>query len=104
MDSVVLDVNQAVRAMLVDYESIPVQWGSIIDADQNVRALQDKAQEVSPTYLDTELSATENLAASRQELLRLVTEYNIAIVALERAKGTLLRYNNVAITDGRAKR
>jgi outer membrane protein len=104
MDLVVQEVNQAARTMVLGYESIPIQLASVLDADRNVRAFQDRTTEVSPNFLETELSATENLANSRIELLRLVTEYNIAVVALERAKGTLLQYNNIRLIDGRERR
>lgn len=104
MDGIVQEVNIAVRAMKFDYESIPTQWSSIIDADRNIRAFQDRSPDLSPSFLQTELSAIQNLATARTELLRLVTEYNVAIVALERAKGTLLPYNNVALHDGKSRR
>ena len=40
-----------------------------------------------------------SLAASRNELLATLVNYNIAIIELERAKGTLLDYYNVVIPE-----
>ena len=70
----------------------------------NLRALQERRDLVATSYLETELSAVEQLNNTRSTLLRLVSDYNVAIVSLERAKGTLLRYNNVVAVDARSKR
>ncbi len=47
--------------------------------------------------ISNELSAIRSLAVTRNDLLRAVVEYNIAMVELERSKGTLLDYYNVVI-------
>lgn len=98
-DLVVQEVNNAVREMVVGWMNIPTQLDSVLAADRNLRALQERGERVDPSYLETELSGVEQLNNTRSVLLRLVTDYNIAIVALERAKGTLLRYNNVVAVD-----
>ena len=41
----------------------------------------------------------EQVANTRRTLLQVITDYNVAIVQLEKAKGTLLEYNNVVVTD-----
>lgn len=98
-DQVVLDVNNAVRALVVDWDNVPPALDAVIAADRNLRALQERANEVSPSFLETELSGVEQLANTRASLLRVIIDYNIAIVALETAKGTLLQYNNVVARD-----
>ncbi|MFN0135498.1 MAG: TolC family protein [Phycisphaerae bacterium] len=103
-DLVVQEVNNAVRDMNVGWENIPTQLDAVLAADRNLRALQERSDRVDPSYLETELSAVEQLNNTRSNLLRLVTDYNVAIVSLERAKGTLLRYNNVVAVDARSKR
>ena len=65
----------------------------------NLRSLQTRAETVDPTYLETELNGVERLANARQNLVSVVTDYTITLVELEKAKGTLLEYDNVAITD-----
>ncbi|MFH1746120.1 MAG: TolC family protein [Planctomycetota bacterium] len=99
MDGIVQEVNSAVRTLNVRYSQIPPQLQAVQASERNLRALQARAQKVDPLYLDNELGSVERLAGARQTLLQVVTEYNIAIVALERAKGTLLEYNNVIVTD-----
>jgi len=54
---------------------------------------------MSPEALQTELASEQNLGQSRQTLLDALIIYNIAIADLERAKGTLLYYNNVALDE-----
>ncbi|MBI5863829.1 MAG: TolC family protein [Planctomycetes bacterium] len=99
MDGVVQDVNNAVRELNFNYESIPTQHNSVTTADLSLRAFQERIDRVDPNTLQTELSQIENLGNTRARLAQLVVDYNIAISNLERAKGTLLRYNNVVIAD-----
>ncbi len=99
LDVVVTEVNAAVRQLNVRYEQIPPQLEAVRAADGNLRAFQARAEQVSPSYLETELSAIEQLANTRRVLLQVITDYNVAIVQLEKAKGTLLDYNNVVVGD-----
>ena len=43
------------------------------------------------------LGAWQDLRGGRLELLQRIVDYNVAIIDLERAKGTLLPYHGVAI-------
>ena len=64
----------------------------------------DCSQEIKLNFLDT-FSAVElldpetGLAQARQALLSAVVQYNQGIVDVERAKGTLLDYNNVHLAE-----
>lgn len=98
-DSVVEEVNAAVRTLAVRFEQVAPQLQAARAADLNLRALQARAQAISPAQLETELSGLEQLANTRRVLLQILTDYNVAIVELERAKGTLLDYNNVVIAE-----
>jgi outer membrane protein len=102
LDAVVTEVNAAVRRLNVRYAQIPPQLEAVKAADGNLRAFQARAENIGPNYLETELSAIEQLAGTRQRLLQVITDYNIAVVQLEKAKGTLLDYNNVKVMDGPA--
>jgi outer membrane protein TolC len=99
LDAVVTEINAAVRQLNVRYAQVPPQLGAVKAADGNLRALQARAENVGPNYLQTELTAIEQLAATRRRLLQVVTDYNITIVQLEKAKGTLLDYNNVQVSE-----
>lgn len=99
-DAVVEEINQVIRQLMVRYEQIPPALTSVQAAERNLRALQARTRQVDPAYLQTELSAVEQLANTRGTLLTVLTDYNVGIVQLEKAKGTLLEYNNVVVSDG----
>lgn len=98
-DAVVTEVNAAVRVLVVRWMQVPTQSDAVRAAERNLRALQARTQRIDPPYLQTELGAVEQLNNTRTRLLQLVIEYTTAIAQLERAKGTLLDYNNVSIDD-----
>jgi outer membrane protein len=104
MDGVVSEVNFAIRALNINYENIPTQYNSVTAADLSLRAFQERVSEMNPANLATELSQIESVGSTRAQLSQLVIDYNIAIVGMERSKGTLLRYNNIALTDDIAHR
>lgn len=104
VDFIVEEVNQSVRTLTVRYSQLPPALGSVQAAVANLRALQARTAQLDPNYLQTELTAVENLAARRSTLLQVMIEYNIALVQLEKAKGTLLHYNNVTVVDGQKSR
>lgn len=104
IDAVVTEINSAIRQLMVRYEQIPPQLDAVLAADNNLRAFQARAEQVSPSYLETELSAVEQVANTRRVLLQVITQYNLALVELEKAKGTLLEYNNIVINDDPSRR
>lgn len=104
MDTVVTEVNDAIRELVLRYDQIPPQLTSVRAAERNLRALQARSDRVNPSFLETELNGVDQLAQTRQRLLQVITNYNIAIVGLERAKGTLLEYDNVVVADADTRR
>lgn len=101
-DLVVEEVNQGIRQLMVRYDQLPPALDSVRSAERNLRSLQARTQKIDPNYLQTELAAVEQLASTRSTLLTVMTEYNVGIVQLEKAKGTLLDYNNVVVSNGPA--
>ena len=98
-DGVVQEVNASARALIVRFAQLPDQFNAVQASANNLEALQVRAKAVDPAYLETELSAVEQLANNRTTLLQVLMDYNVAIVKLERDKGTLLEYNNVVVTE-----
>lgn len=98
-DQVVEQVNAVIRQIGTRIDQLPSQFDAVIAADLNLRAFQERTQTVNPNFLETELSAVEQVANTRRTLVQVVIDYNTAAVDLERVKGTLLRYNNVQIAD-----
>jgi len=54
---------------------------------------------MSPAYINTKLDLQTRLADEQRREITAIASYNIAISALERAKGTLLRYDNVVLEE-----
>ncbi len=91
------EVNAAVRAIFTRFEQITTSFEASEASENNLRAMQARALTITPTFLETELNSVERLANDRTRLLQVIVDYNVQIVTLERAKGTLLEYNHVVI-------
>lgn len=102
-DGIVQEVNERIRTLMVRYEQIPPALTSVRASTRNLRSLQARTQRIDPSYLQTELSAVQQLSNARSTLLQVIIDYNYGIVQLESAKGTLLDYNNVTVSDGAAR-
>ncbi len=98
-EEVILDVNVAVRQLDTYYNQIKPLYDSTEAKEDEVET--NKARQVGRDYntLINELNAHQGLRTTRQDLLRRMIDYRIAIADLERAKGTLLRYYNIVIAD-----
>ena len=81
------------------YEQIGANLKSVESQIEEVQAIEDRAERRDPDQLNRELNARSGLANSRTQLLESLLRYNFAITGLERAKGTLLEFNNVVIVD-----
>jgi len=103
-DLIVEEVNNAIRTLMVRYAQVPPALDSVQSAERNLRALQARTTTIDPLYLENELRAVEQLANARATLLSVLTDYNVGIVQLEKAKGTLLEYNNVVVSDDQPRR
>jgi outer membrane protein len=103
-DGVVQEVNDDIRTLMVRYMQIPPSLESVQAAERNLRALQARTQRIDPSFLQTELSAVEQLSNTRATLLDVLVGYNVGIVQLEKAKGTLLDYNNIVVSDAQSKK
>jgi outer membrane protein TolC len=97
IENVILEVDVAVRNLQTSYYQVSPSKEAVEAAEKNVEAIIARMTRLSPEYLDVQLSAQETLATARRTLLGALVNYNIAIVQLERAKDTLLRYDNVAV-------
>lgn len=94
-EDIILDVHVAARQLATSYEQISPSFESAQSREREVASIVARAERKDLNTLNSELSAREALAAERRTMLNALVEYNIAIVDIERAKGTLLRYDNV---------
>jgi outer membrane protein len=99
LDDVITDCRVALRNLETNYEQISPSHQAVIAAHENLRSLQERQERKSPAELDTILSAQVSLAETRRGFLQAVTQYNTGIIDVERAKGTLLEYDNVVLSQ-----
>ncbi|MBI4717532.1 MAG: TolC family protein [Planctomycetes bacterium] len=100
-EEVILDVNLAVRALSTTYDQIAPGYESAEAREREVESIVARAERKDFIVLNSELSARQSLASARRALIGAMVDYNVALIDLERAKGTLLPYNNVVVpTDG----
>jgi hypothetical protein len=88
---------------------VTTSWDVIVQRRQarfaaadSLLAIQQRAEAgeaLTPTFVQLQLDAQERLARAQAEEAAAMRDYNIAISRLERAKGTLLRYNNVVMEE-----
>lgn len=97
LEDVILDVNLAVRQLGTAYDQIGPSFASTEAREREVESTVARAERKDLATLLGELGARRALAGIRRVMLNAMVEYNIAIADLERAKGTLLNYNNVVI-------
>ncbi|MBN2560543.1 MAG: TolC family protein [Phycisphaerae bacterium] len=99
LDLVITDCGVALRNIETNFEQIGPTYEGVKAASENLRSLQERQERKSPAELDTTLNAQTALAQSRRALLQAIIQYNQGIVDVERAKGTLLEYNNVVLAE-----
>ncbi len=98
-EQVILDVNLAVRNIHTTYQLIDPSLESAQANEDQVTSVIARAERKDFTALNQELGARNALATSRSALLDALVQYNIAIIELERSKGTLLDYNNISLLE-----
>jgi outer membrane protein TolC len=99
-------VQQEVKTSLRDVET---SWAEITQRRQArfaaadsllaIKQREEAGEALTPTFVQLQLDAQERLARAEAEEAAAVSNYNVAIAQLERAKGTLLRYNNVVMEE-----
>lgn len=99
LDDIITDCRVAMRNQETNFQRLIPGHEGVIAASENLRSLQERQERKSPAELDTILNAQVNLANGRRELLNSLVSYNQGIVDVERAKGTLLEFNNVTLSQ-----
>ena len=93
-------IQIALRNVQTTYREILANKEAAHAAAENLAALIARRERLSPEYLNLELTAQDTEAAARRALQTAVAGYNVAIVQLEQAKGTLLQYDRVELAPG----
>ncbi len=100
IEQVILEVNTAVRAAQTAYDRIEPSLQSAEANEDQVSSVIARQERKDFAALNQELNARGALAAGRSALLNDLVQYNIAVIDLERLKGTLLEYNSIVLVDG----
>lgn len=96
------EVGQAYNEVRTAWSLTVASRNSRLAAEDALSALEEREQRgepLTPDFVNRKLSAQEVLASEEQTEAESVTNYQIAVAQLERAKGTLLRYNNVVMAE-----
>jgi len=96
------DVKTAWREVETTWNEIGARREARFDAADALKALEDRREEgapLDPTNVQLILDAQERLGDAQREEALAVASYYVAIARLERAKGTLLRYDNVVMEE-----
>lgn len=99
VDNTITDCRVTLRALDTSFRQMPLSNEAVQAAKDQLRSLQERAESKSPEQLNTIFNAQTQLGSTRQALLQAIVTYNQSIVEVERAKGTLLEYDNVALAE-----
>jgi outer membrane protein TolC len=103
IDQVTLEVKKAMREVNTSWNEMVRTRQARIAAREALRRFEiDEAanvKEMSPAFINTKLDLQSRLADEARREITAIASYNVAISALERAKGTLLRYDNVILEE-----
>ena len=69
------------------------------DALTRINTREKSGEPLTPEFVQLKLQIQDALAESRQNEAQAISNYNIALATLERAKGTILRYDNVVLQE-----
>lgn len=97
-----LEITRAIREVDTTWEEMAGTRQAEFASEDALKAIeqrQEGGEALTPTFVQLKLDTQERLAQSQQARVQAVANYNKAIKDLERAKGTLLRYDNVVLEE-----
>jgi outer membrane protein TolC len=96
---VVGDVKSQLRELLSQYTVIQKRDQQRIAAGLAFEGILDieDIRARTPEFMQTKLDSQQNLATAEIQLTQALVSYNIAVMKLEQAKGTLLEFNRVSL-------
>ncbi len=97
IEGVINEITTAIRDLYTAYDQIGPSLRAAQASQDQLAATKARQMARDPANLQVELDAESTLASARQQLIQVITDYNIALVNLERQKGTLLEYNSIVI-------
>ncbi|MGD0387591.1 MAG: TolC family protein [Tepidisphaeraceae bacterium] len=102
IETVAVDVKTAARAVQTAWELTRSSRRSRFaaeDALTRINTREKSGEPLTPEFVQLKLQIQDALAESRQNEAQAIANYNIALSALEKSKGTILRYDNVVLQE-----
>ncbi len=96
------DVTKALREVSTTWDEMAATAQATFAQRDALRAIerrQEGGEALTPTFVQLKLDTQERLAQAAVTEAEAISNYNKAIKDLERAKGTLLRYDNVVMEE-----
>ncbi|MGF1632936.1 MAG: TolC family protein [Phycisphaerae bacterium] len=97
-----LDVTTTLREVVTTWQELALRRKQRFEETEALAGLQareDAGEPLTPQFVDLKLNTQERVAEAERSEVEALSAYNVAIANLERAKGTLLRYNNVVMAE-----
>jgi outer membrane protein TolC len=107
VDTVLLEVKISAREVMTAYREMATRYEALQASDEDVRVLTNKWDpSVGPDksfsgYLQLLVDAQDRRAEAEAQFARSSVLYNVAAIALQRAQGTLLKYEDLQINRTR---
>lgn len=97
-----VELSQAQRAVQSNYAQLRnLREGRLAarDAVERITISEELDEPLTPEFSDRKLRFLASLAQARSSEQQAISDYNRSIAQYERAKGTLLRYNNILMAE-----
>jgi outer membrane protein TolC len=107
VSQVSVDVTTALREINTSWNEIVDRRRARLAAEDALNAIGERkraGEPLTPTFVQLELDTQQQLTNAQAEEAGAISSYNVAISRLERAKGTLLRFNNVVMQEAPRKK
>lgn len=105
IDQVSLDVKVAYRNVQTTWDEMIANRQARLAARDTLDALilrEQQSEPLTPTFVQLKLDTQSRLADAARLEYEAISNYNLAVAQLERAKGTLLVYDNVMMEEDQA--
>jgi len=101
-ENVAVDVVVALNNLRSSWQLLVAARRARFAAEEALEKILDRertGEPRTPTFIELILSRQAALADAQRQEIQAAVSYNVALEALEKAKGTLLRYNNVVMKE-----
>lgn len=107
VDSIARDVLERHRATITQWDNLRQFRAARFAREQALKAIaaqEAAAEPLTPNFIDLKLRQQDFLAQAQLDESRALAAYNVALSQLERAKGTILSYNNITMNERGVRR